>query len=169
MGKAEIHKKDNPYEVVKEEIVEETTAEGIKVTHKTGYDNQGRIVMIATFREYPDGSVGHAINIVNEMGYWEGGAYDPVIGSGCQFARIKFEGADEDTLQDDDDIPEPPKVPEPPIVHPNYNEAMSICHGCSRVDSIVTENGKAIRCACLSEYWYSNVIHNGECPLKEYK
>lgn len=80
---------DNPYAVVKEETTVKYDGK-VKVTHKKGYDTKGRVVLLATYRDYPDGTHGHCVNVVEKDGYWSGGAYDPDIGQGCQLAKRKF-------------------------------------------------------------------------------
>lgn len=80
---------ENQYSVVNEDITIEYDGD-VKVTSKKGYDSKGRVVMLATYRDYPDGSQGHCVRVVEANGYWSGGAYDPIIGRGCQFAPEKF-------------------------------------------------------------------------------
>lgn len=80
----------NPYAVVREESTIEYDG-NVKVTHAKGFDAKGRVVMNATYRDYPDGTQGHSVRVVEADGYWHGGAHDPIMGYGCQFATEKFE------------------------------------------------------------------------------
>jgi len=56
-----------------------------------GYDKQGRLVLISTYISYPDGKEGHFIRCVNERGYWEGGAYDPIFNAHMSLPLEPFE------------------------------------------------------------------------------
>jgi len=81
---------DNPYEVVRQDKT--TRVEnGIRYEDIRGYDKQGRLVLISTYISYPDGKEGHFIRCVNERGYWEGGAYDPITDTHMSLPLEPFE------------------------------------------------------------------------------
>lgn len=82
---------DFPYTIVREDQWCEDY-NGIHIVYTDSYDAKGRVVGVSTQKYRNEVQIGHFAEYVEPDGFWQGGAYDDDIGTGCRTFHPFVEG-----------------------------------------------------------------------------